>query len=143
MSAESYSHADVDPQEVLHFWSEETDSKQRFARGAEFDAAIRRRLLGTHQQASACELWRWRGSAEGCVADIIVLDQFLRNLFRDTPESFAFDGLALALAQSAVTTGVDRQMPPEQRTFFYMSYMHSESALIHVEAMRLFTDLGI
>ena len=90
-----------------------------------------------------CELWRWRSSAEGCLAEIIVLDQFSRNLFRDMPESFAFDALALALAQSAVAAGVDRQMPPEQRAFFYMPYMHSESAAVHDEALRLFSDLGI
>jgi uncharacterized protein (DUF924 family) len=59
------------------------------------------------------------------------------------PESFAFDALALALAQSAVAAGVDRQMPPEQRAFFYMPYMHSESAAVHDEALRLFSDLGI
>ena len=77
------------------------------------------------------------------MAEIILLDQFSRNLFRDAPESSAFDGLALALSQSAVATGVDRQMSPERRAFFYMPFMHGESALIHVEALRLFTDLGI
>ena len=143
MGAENYHHAGVDPKEVLHFWFEETNSKQRFAKNPAFDAEIRRRFSVTHQQASSCEFWQWRKTAEGCLAEIIVLDQFSRNLFRDTPESFAFDELALALAQSAVATGVDRQMPPEQRAFFYMPYMHSESALIHVEALRLFTDLGI
>lgn len=143
MGAENYHHADVDPKEVLHFWFEETNSKQRFAKNPAFDAEIRRRFLVTHQQASSCELWQWRKTAEGCLAEIIVLDQFSRNLFRDTPESFAFDALALALAQSAVATGVDHQMPPEQRTFFYMPHMHSESASVHAEALRLFTELGI
>ena len=131
------------PQQLLQFWFEETDSKLRFAKSMDFDAEIRRRFLAIHQQASSCELWRWRSSAEGCLAEIIVLDQFSRNLFRDMPESFAFDALALALAQSAVAAGVDRQMPPEQRAFFYMPYMHSESAAVHDEALRLFSDLGI
>ena len=85
MHVENDSYATVDQKEVIQFWFEETDSKLCFARSMDFDADIRRRFAAIHQQASSCELWRWRSFAEGCLAEIIVLDQFSRNLFRDMP----------------------------------------------------------
>ena len=78
----------------------------------------------------------------GRCAEIIVLDQFSRNLFRDSPRAFAQDGMALALAQEAVAVGDDLRMDQDQRYFTYMPYMHSESLVVHEEALRLFTALG-
>jgi uncharacterized protein (DUF924 family) len=72
-----------------------------------------------------------------------VLDQFSRNVYRDTPRSFAQDALALVLAQELVASGQDRSLPEAQRVFAYMPYMHSESALVHTQAVALFTQLGI
>ena len=72
-----------------------------------------------------------------------MLDQFSRNMHRETPLAFAADPMALALAQEAVAGGHDQALPPERRVFLYMPYMHSESAVVHEEAVRLFTALGI
>ena len=71
-----------------------------------------------------------------------VLDKFSRNVYRDTPRAFAQDALALALAQELVASGQDRRLPLTQRSFAYMPYMHSESALVHTQAVALFAQLG-
>jgi len=92
--------------------------------------------------ASQAELWSWRSNAEGRLAEIIVLDQFSRNLYRDSPRAFAQDALALALAQEAISLKLDQQLSPEQRSFLYMPFMHSESQIIHEFALKLFQRLG-
>jgi len=73
----------------------------------------------------------------------LVLDQFSRNVYRDTARAFAQDALALALAQELVASGQDRSLPLAQRSFAYMPYMHSESALIHTQAALLFAQPGM
>ena len=128
--------------DVLHFWFEECEPAQWFSVDPDFDGLIRSRFGALHTQANRCELFAWRGQPEGRLAEIIVLDQFSRNMHRGTPSAFANDPLALALAQEAVASGADQALPPERRTFLYMPYMHSESPLIHVEAERLFKANG-
>lgn len=76
------------------------------------------------------------------MAEIIVLDQLSRNLYRNSSLAFAQDSLALALAQEAITLKLDAALPPIQRSFLYMPFMHSESKLIHQYALKLFEDLG-
>ena len=128
--------------DVLHFWFEESQPDQWFRADAAFDALIRRRFGELHAQACRCELFSWRGKPEGRLAEIIVLDQFSRNLHRGSAAAFANDALALALAQEAVACGADAALPPPRRTFLYMPYMHSESRVVHVEAERLFRENG-
>ena len=72
-----------------------------------------------------------------------MLDQLSRNVDRDTPRAFAQDALALVLTQELVASGQDRSLPVAQRIFAYMPTMHSESALVHTQAVALFTQLGI
>ena len=74
---------------------------------------------------------------------MIVLDQFSRNLFRDSPRAFAQDGMALVLAQEAVRFGADAALSAQERVFLYMPYMHSESVTVHEAAVQLFTRNGI
>lgn len=131
------------PEDILHFWFEETRPEQRFKKDAAFDALIRERFTETWHAAAQAELYAWRATPEGRLAEIIVLDQFSRNLFRDDPRAFACDGMALALAQEAVRAGADRDMPAERRAFLYMPYMHSESSAVHVLAERLFDQPGL
>ena len=76
------------------------------------------------------------------MAEIIVLDQFSRNMFRDDPKAFAADSLALALAQEAIAAGADVAVTPLHRSFFYLPFMHSESLPIHEVAEQLFQQLG-
>ena len=123
---------------VLRFWFEELAPAQWWRVDAELDTRIRRQFGALHLAASAGELFEWRASPEGRLAEIIVLDQFSRNLHRGTPAAFACDPMALALAQEAVRVEADLPLPTQQRAFLYMPYMHSESAAIHVQAELLF-----
>jgi uncharacterized protein (DUF924 family) len=130
-------------QSILHFWFTELTPKQHFVKDAALDETIRARFGDTLESAAKCELFAWRASPEGRLAEIIVLDQFSRNIYRDTPRAFAQDALALVLAQELVANGRDSSLPQAQRVFAYMPYMHSESALVHEQAVLLFTQLGI
>lgn len=128
---------------VLDFWFNELAPDRRFVRDADIDHEIGERFGGLHARAVQCELYPWRTSAHGRLAEVIVLDQFSRNLFRDDARAFAWDPLSLALAQEAIAFGADHELSPVERSFLYMPYMHSESALIHREAMRLFSQEGL
>ena len=128
---------------IITFWFEEIEKSKWFTKDNTFDALIRLRFENIHHQAAQSELYHWRDNALGSLAEIIVLDQFSRNMFRDTPQSFAYDALALALAQFAISNGLDKNLTPVQRSFMYMPFMHSESLAIHDEAVRLYNQLGI
>ena len=132
-----------DAQAVLDFWFEELTPAQWFKKDAELDRTISQRFGALHAQAAQCECYAWRQTAEGRLAEIIVLDQFSRNIHRDDARAFATDTLALALAQEAVAAGSDAELTSEQRAFLYMPYMHSESAAIHELAMQLFDQPGL
>ena len=77
-------------QHVIEFWFNETPASSWFAKDANFDQLIRKRFLATYQAAIQGELYQWRNTAQGRLAEIIVLDQFSRNMFRDNPQTFAF-----------------------------------------------------
>ncbi|AYO56057.1 DUF924 family protein [Acinetobacter wuhouensis] len=129
-------------QTVLDFWFSAETQPYWFAKSDAFDQQLRNQFLDTLEQARQAELWSWRENAEGRLAEIIVLDQFSRNLYRDYPASFAQDPMALALAQETIQLGLDQNLRPEQRSFLYMPFMHSESKIIHEQALKLFEGLG-
>jgi len=133
----------MQPTDILHFWFEELIEKQHFIKDTALDASMRERFGATLEAAARCELFAWRQSPEGRLAEILVLDQFSRNIFRDTPRSFAQDPLALMLAQELVAGGHDQRLSPKQRSFAYMPYMHSESPTIHTQAVNLFSQPGL
>ncbi|GAB2643793.1 DUF924 family protein [Vibrio panuliri] len=130
-------------QHVLDFWFEELQPKDWFMVNPEVDQHIQQRFAPLVEQAAQCELFHWRKSAHGRLAEIIVLDQFSRNIYRNTPRAFSQDPLALALAQEAISIGADQALSVEQRAFLYMPYMHSESAQIHQQAVTLFNQPGM
>jgi uncharacterized protein (DUF924 family) len=130
-------------QAVINFWFNELEPKQHWHKDPELDGEIARRFGDTHKQAAAGECWQWRQQALGRLAEVIVLDQFSRNIYRDDPNSFAQDRMALALAQEAVACGDDQKLPVEQRAFLYLPFMHSESLVIHDQAVRLFKQAGM
>lgn len=130
-------------QTVLNFWFEEINQSQWWEKDAAFDQMIIDRFSALHKSAMAGELFEWRKTARGRLAEIIVLDQFSRNMFRDTAKSFESDPLALALAQEAVSLKVDSSLTPVEKSFLYMPYMHSESLIIHKEAVALYKSNGI
>jgi len=128
----------VTPEQILRFWFEETPPKAWWTVDAEFDRKLAARFGELLRQATAGELYTWRADARGRLAEIVVLDQFSRNIHRDTPLAFAQDPMALVLAQEAVATGALAQLPPIQRAFLLLPYMHSESRLIHAQAEALY-----
>jgi uncharacterized protein (DUF924 family) len=132
----------IDAPTILHFWFHEATPAQWWKVDPAFDALIRTRFADTHRAARACELEPWRATPAGRLAEVIVLDQFSRNLHRGQGAAFDADPLALALAQEAVAGGHDQALPIEQRVFLYMPYMHSESPLVHARAQALFERLG-
>jgi len=131
------------PEAVLRFWFDEIEPAQWWSKNTVLDGAVRERFGRLHEQAARCELFAWRATAVGRLAEVIVLDQFSRNIFRGEPSAFAQDALALALAQEAVAIGADRELPTARRTFFYMPFMHSESLAIHDAALPLFRSLDV
>ena len=131
------------PETIIHFWFTELNHTQRFAKDAVLDALVRQRFEATLQAGIAGELFEWRRSALGRLAEIVVLDQFPRNMYRDTPAAFSQDAQALALAQELVDRGLDKDLPIAQRAFAYLPYMHSESLLIHQQALVLFSQPGL
>ena len=130
-------------QTVLDFWFKEINAQQWWTKSAEFDQLIWSRFGSLHAAAARCELYAWRETPSGRLAEIIVLDQFSRNMYRDQPQAFACDAMALALAQTAVATQADAVLEIQQRAFVYMPYMHSESPLIHSTAQTLFSQAGL
>ncbi|RBP48787.1 DUF924 family protein [Arenicella xantha] len=129
-------------QAVLDFWFDEIEPQQRWRKDAGFDELIRTRFADVHFAASQSELFTWRETVEGRVAEIIVLDQFSRNLYRDSARAFACDAMALVLAQEAVAMRLDQALSRDFAQFLYMPYMHSESILIHDQALGLFEQLS-
>lgn len=129
--------------DILRFWFEETDPAKWWAKDDAFDQLIRGRFSGVHARATRCELFEWRTEARGRLAEIIVLDQFSRNMFRGSPLAFASDALALVLAQEAIAVRADAALSPTERSFLYLPFMHSESLKIHALALELYRKNGI
>lgn len=125
-------------QEILHFWFEEIKPEQWWASDPAFDEAVRKRFSPILRHAMQAELFEWRREPGGRLAEIIVLDQFSRNIFRHTPQAFAQDPMALALSQEAVQRDSHVLLSPVERVFLLMPFMHSESKLIHQQAEVLF-----
>ncbi len=137
------SDAAQDAHGVWQFWFETLEPRQWFQKSIRLDRDIKQQFGELHRQACACELSDWRDSPRGRLAEILILDQFSRNIYRDHPEAFANDALALALAQEAVRQGADQSLEAQERAFLYMPYMHSESQVIHEEALKLFDQPGL
>lgn len=129
-------------QEVLEFWFDEIEPVLWWKKDDAFDALLVERFSETHSRACRCELFEWRRKPEGRLAEIIVLDQFSRNMFRDSAQAFASDSMSLTLSQEAIACGADQSLTPVQRGFLYMPFMHSESLQIHEVAVRLFRSNG-
>ena len=119
-------------QEVLDFWFGREGEpgygefrRAWFQKDPEFDRRIRYRFESLYAEAAAGELDDWKEEARSCLALVILLDQFPRNMYRGDPRTYATDRLALATAEYAVDRALDRELPPFQRVFLYMPFMHS------------------
>jgi uncharacterized protein (DUF924 family) len=127
---------------IVSFWFSEISPKQWWVKSIEFDQLIRDRFLSVYEQTRDGQHLQLLNSAQSCLARIIVLDQFPRNIFRDKPESFQTDALALAAANHAVSLGFDSGMPSIHKAFLYMPLMHSEALTDQAKAIELFTAAG-
>ena len=130
-------------EDVLNFWFNELTPQQWWVKDDKLDAEIKQRFAALHTKAARCELFDWRIAAKGRLAEIIVLDQFSRNIYRGTPQAFTQDSLALALAQEAISLAADKALSPVECSFLYLPFMHSESALIHQVAVSLYSTPGL
>lgn len=131
------------PEYIIDFWFNAIDSKLWFKKDNEFDLMLTAQFSQLQASAAKAELYEWRTSAENRLAEIIVLDQFSRNIHRDTPLAFACDPLALALAQEAVSQNCLEDLDVIKQSFLLMPYMHSESEKIHDIAIELFNSTGL
>jgi len=129
--------------EVIHFWFDELETKQWWTKDTRLDQDIRDRFLDIHGQAVRDTLSHWRSEPAGRLAEIIVLDQFSRNIFRDKPEAFDADEKALNLAQAAIDIGADKELETSKKPFLYMPFMHSESPSVHERAVAIFSEPGL
>lgn len=132
-----------DHEEVLSFWFDTLTPGQWFRRDDALDETIATRFGALLDAARRGELCHWRDSDRGRLAEVIVIDQFSRNVYRGDPRAFSHDAQALVLAQEAVRLGCDHRLSLMQRPFLYMPWMHSESLIIHQEAIRLFSQPGL
>ncbi len=133
----------ISPDDILYFWFTEAGREAWWNKSPAFDGLVHRRFAEVHAAACAGELSLWRLRGRGRLAEIIILDQFSRNMYRNDPRAFAADALALVLAQEAVALGVQTGWPVNWRSFLYMPFMHSESAVIHDKAVTLFSEEGL
>lgn len=130
--------------DVLAFWFGDEPLVQRaewFRKDPAFDAQIRARFGALIEDALAGGHTDWDAKPEGTLARIVVLDQFTRNVFRDTARAFAGDTLALAAARALVARGDDRSLAPLQRVFAYLPFEHAEDRALQAESLRLFAAL--
>lgn len=129
-----------DYQAVLSFWFKELEPRAWWNSSPALDTQIRERFGNTLKQAAASELDAWRTNSQGRLAEILVLDQFSRHVYRGQSAAFAQDALALALSQAAIAADALEHLKEQERVFLLMPWMHSESAAIHARAVALFAD---
>ncbi|MBK1988666.1 DUF924 domain-containing protein [Sphaerospermopsis aphanizomenoides BCCUSP55] len=134
---------------ILEFWFGHPDElgygKPRqlwFSKEPDIDREIQTRFFSDYQKAAQGYLDDWINTPETCLALILLLDQFPRNMFRNTPQAFATDWEALSAAQHAVAQGYDRELLPVQRWFIYLPFEHSENLEHQRKCIKLFQQLS-
>lgn len=138
-------HTPATPKQVLEFWfgpHAEQIQDRWFRADASFDATIRERFGSTVQAALDGRLEdAWTSTRSGRLAQIVVLDQFTRNIHRGTALAFAGDKRALALARQMIEARNDQALPVLQRWFVYLPLMHAEDLAVQDQSVRLYTTL--
>jgi len=131
------------PQEINDFWFADETKKIWINSTPEFDRELRERFQSTWEQAARGELDDWMQSAEGCLALVIVLDQFPLNMFRESAQSYATEAQSREVARAAIEQGFDKSLAPEKRSFLYMPFMHSEELSDQQLSLQLFAQPGL
>ncbi|MCI0506704.1 MAG: DUF924 domain-containing protein [Gammaproteobacteria bacterium] len=133
----------VTPADILQYWFAEEIKPLWFNSTPEFDAELKDRFLDIYDAALDGKFSDWKQSADGCVALVVVLDQFPLNMFRGQPKSFEGEAKARDAAREAVANGFDKQLPDEQKAFLYMPFMHSEQIADQELSVELFDAAGL
>lgn len=128
-------------EKVTHYWFEELLPEAWFRKDERVDAAISERFGPLHDEVARLRAEQLATPLE-CLAAVIVLDQFSRNMFRGSRRAFETDVLALSIAQHAIAAGLDQQLDRQQRWFLYMPFQHSEDRAVQARSIELFTQLG-
>lgn len=126
---------------VLDFWLLQNGPEQWFSRDDALDKQIRSTFWELYERAVAGRLDSWRKTPRGCLGEIILLDQFSRNLFRDDPRAYAADNQAREILALALTEGFDVGMSADERRFLYMPLQHSENLADQARSVELFSTL--
>ncbi len=141
---ESAQNAVARAESILHFWlapepgaEAGTISSRWFVPNAEFDRLCRVRFLTSYEDAAHGRLEEWRNEPRSCLALVLLLDQFPRNMFRNTARAFATDAKARELSRHAIASGFDRKLSPTMRMFLYLPLEHSENLADQLESVRL------
>lgn len=129
--------------EIIDFWFDEVKPEQWFQVNEALDLRMVERFIALHSAVVAGELSYWRSEPFGRLAEILVIDQFSRNIYRDDPKSYVYDSMALTLAQEMIRGGYHKKLKSCYKQFLYMPFMHSESKLIHNSAVQLFSEPGL
>lgn len=127
--------------EVLKFWRV-AGPAMWFAKDEKFDARFRDRFLVAHEAAARGEMEHWLATPEGALSLVILLDQFPRNAFRNTPRMYDTDALARKAAAKALAAGYDQRVPRELRKFFVLPFAHSEDLADQERAVALARRIG-
>lgn len=127
--------------DIIDFWFEDSSPQQWFQKNPDYDALIKSRFLETYEIARQGAVDSWKNDADGVLALCLVLDQFPRNMFRDTPQAFATDSQALLVAKYAISKGLDQVVSPRKRRFVYLPFEHSENLSDQRKSLELFQTL--
>ena len=130
------------PEDILSFWLDEKGPEAWYAGGDALDAEIKEKFEDDWNRAMAGTYSLWLTYPSGTLAYNILTDQFPRNIYRGQEKSFAYDPVALALAQQAIATGIDQELPAIRRVFMYLPLEHSENLSDQQQCLALFTDLA-
>jgi len=131
------------PEDIIKFWFSEAVSKLWFKSTPEFDRELRESYLQTWERARNGELDHWKKTAEGCLALVILLDQFPLNMFRDSAERYSTEAQSREVARFAIEQHLDQSLDAEQKAFLYMPFMHSEDLADQELALRLYDRPGL
>ncbi len=131
------------PKNIVDFWFSDETRELWFNSTPEFDCLLTERYLETWEQAGRGELDHWMQNADGCLALVIVLDQFPLNMFRASARSFATEAQSREVARVALERGFDKDLEPAQKSFLYMPFMHSEDIVDQRLALKLFDQPGL
>ena len=132
----------VNWKDVIDFWFDPAHISLHFQENQEFDERIRSKFLKTWEAASEGLLVNWRNSIKGRLAEIIVLDQFSRNLWRDDIRTYTQDKMAIALSQEVVNHPEYNELSTDEKKYVLLPFMHSESIELHDWAYKFFVELG-